>query len=137
MNQRDEDSDEDRAWRDIVENYGDAPTFDEPAEPRPEPVHRPGSPEDPDAWHPTPWEDEGRFVPPTPAPVPLAEPRRLLAWGGLVASPVLLLAIVVFGWIAPGWLVTTLILWFVAGFGYLVWTMQSGPRDPGDDGARL
>lgn len=133
--------DEDEAWRDIVDNYGDAPDFDEPAPQEPAsregPVYRPGSADDPDAWHPTPWEDEGRFVPPSPAPIPLAEPRRLTAWGGLVAAPLVLLIVVVFGWTMPGWLASLLVMWFIGGFGYLVWTMQSGPRDPGDDGARL
>jgi hypothetical protein len=135
VNPRDEHSDEDRAWRDIVEHYGDAPEVDEPA--RPEPEQRPEPPEESDAWNPVSWEDEGRFVPPTPAPVPLAEPRRLLAWAGLIAAPLILLIVVVFGWTAPSWLVSMMILWFIGGFGYLVWTMQSGPRDPGDNGARI
>ena len=129
MNQRDEDE----VWRDIVDNYGEAPDFDEPAQPEPTQPDPPAEP----AWNPVPWEDEGRFVPPSPAPMPLAEPRRLLAWIGLVAAPLVLLVVVVFGWVLPNWFVSALILWFVGGFGYLVWTMQSGPRDPGDDGARL
>ncbi len=132
MNQRDED--EDRAWRDIVDNYGEPPVFDAPAPPEPEPVHQP---EPVTEWNPTPWEDEGRFVPPAPDPIPLAEPRRLIAWGGLVASPLILLLVVVFGWELPSWIISLLIVWFVGGFGYLVWNMQTGPRDPGDDGARL
>ena len=135
MHPRDEDSDEDKAWRDIVENYGDPPEYDEPA--AAEPAQPPEPPQEPDAWNPTPWEDEGRFIPPTPPPIPLAEPRRLIAWGGLVASPLILLIVVVFGWTLESWMVSTLILWFIGGFGYLVWTMQPGPRDPGDDGARL
>ena len=124
--------DEDEAWQDIVENYGDAPVFDEP-----EPVELPSSPEEPVGWNPVAWEDEGHFVPAPPPPVPLAEPPRLLAWAGLFVAPLILLVAVILGWSFPSWLSGGLVIWFVSGFGYLVWTMQSGPRDPGDDGARI
>lgn len=124
--------DEDEAWQDIVDNYGDAPVFDEPKlADEPEPI------EEPEAWNPVPWEEEGHFVPPPPPPVPLAEPPRLMAWSGLFAAPLILLVAVVVGWSFPSWLSGGLVIWFIAGFGYLVWTMQSGPRDPGDDGARI
>ncbi len=131
--------DEDEVWRDIVENYGEAPTVEE-AEPEAQPppeVPRPEAAAEPSAWNPSPWEDEGRFVPPPPPPVPLAEPRRLLAWSGLFGSPALLLVALVTGWTMPSWLSTLLVLWFVVGFGYLVVTMTDEPRDPGDDGARI
>jgi hypothetical protein len=131
--------DEDEVWRDIVENYGDVPSVEE-VEPQVEPppvVRRPEPAVEPEPWNPVSWEDEGRFVPPPPPPVPLAEPRRLLAWLGLFLSPTLLLVALIFGWVMPGWLSTLLVLWFVLGFGYLVATMTKGPRDPGDDGARI
>jgi hypothetical protein len=134
---------EDEAWREIVENYGDSPAWEDepPAEPAPRPVARP--PDDPDAWHIT-FEaadrgerEEERFVPPDPPPVPLAEPRRMLAWAGLFVSPAILLVAVVIGWRFPGWASTLLVGWFVGGFVYLVAKMPRGPRDPGDDGAQV
>lgn len=142
MTPRDEDPDTERAWRDIVDHYGDTPTWDEDAaRPEPEPPAErpvvPRSTDDPDAWRPQSWEDEGRFVPPTPPPVPVAEPRRLAAWAGLFVAPLILLVATVFGWYLPGWLSLLLVGWFVGGFGYLVATMDRNPRDPGDDGARL
>lgn len=127
--------DEEEVWRDIVDNYGDPPVFDEPE--AAEPVQQPSSADEADTWRPVPWEDEGRFVPPTAPPVQLAEPPRLAAWLGVFVAPFILLVAVVLGWSFPSWLSVLLVGWFVGGFGYLVWTMQSGPRDPGDDGARI
>jgi len=148
--------DEDEAWREIVEHYDDSPTFDEPSDhatgqedpaggaedappaasveppdpvslPRPEPAYRPD-----------PWEDEGRFVPPVPPPVPrAATPRRQAAWLGVFLAPAILLASVVLAWPMPGLVTVGLVFWFVGGFVYLVSQMPPGPRDPGDDGARL
>lgn len=138
--------DEDEAWREIVDNYGEAPTWEgdapaEAAEPEPEPERLtpiPRPPDDPDAWHPElEAEVEERFVPPNPPPVPLAEPRRLVAWAGLFLAPMILLVAVVFGQTLPSLVSTGLVCWFIGGFLYLVATMDDGPRDPGDDGARL
>lgn len=136
--------DEDEVWRDIVEHYGDAPSAEEldlpePTEPPRDvpPAARPGSDEDPDGWHPIPWEDEGRFVPPEPPPVPLAEPKRMVAWIGLFGAPLLLLLALLSGLSLGNWMSTLLIAWFLGGFGYLIATMNDAPRDPGDDGARL
>ena len=108
---------EDEAWRAIVENYGERPTVD-PDEP-PEDV------------------DEERFVPPPPPPVPRTSPDRLAAWGGLFGAPLVLLVVLLLGRSLPAWLGYVLVAWFVGGFLYLVVQMPSGPRDPGDDGARL
>ena len=127
--------DEDEVWRDIVENYGEAPSVEE-APPVVDPSPRSDIVE-PDTYDPDPWEDEGRFVPPPAPPVPLAEPPRLLAWIGLFGSPTLLLVALVIGWPLPGWLSTLLIGSFIGGFSYLVATMNREPRDPGDNGARL
>jgi hypothetical protein len=116
---------EDEAWRAIVENYGERPTVDadEPhAEPSPEPSPEP---------------DEERFVPPPPPPVPRSTPDRLAAWCGLFGAPLVLLVALVLGVSLPVWLGYVLVAWFVGGFLYLVVQMPSGPRDPGDDGARL
>ena len=76
-------------------------------------------------------------MPPPPPPLPRPEPRRALAWLGLFGAPVVLLAALVFGVYLPGWLSLILVGGFVGGFVYLVSTMPSGPRDPGDDGARI
>jgi hypothetical protein len=133
--------DEDEVWRDIVENYGDAPTVED-APSVADPVVDPGSlsytvaPRDED-YDPVPWEDEGRFVPPPAPPVPLAEPPRLLAWIGLFGSPTVLLVALVFGVQLPSWMSTLLIGAFIGGFGYLVATMNREPRDPDDNGARI
>ena len=127
--------DEDEVWRDIVENYGEAPSVEE-APPVVDPAPR-SEVVEPDAYDPDPREDEGRFVPPPAPPVPLAEPPRLLAWIGLFGSPTLLLVALVIGWQLPGWLSTLLVGSFIGGFGYLVATMNREPRDPGDNGARL
>jgi hypothetical protein len=128
--------DEDEVWRDIVENYGEAPSVEE-APPVVDPGPRSEIVEPDEVYDPDPWEDEGRFVPPPAPPVPLAEPPRLLAWIGLFGSPTLLLVALVIGWQLPGWLSTLLIGSFIGGFAYLVATMNREPRDPGDNGARL
>jgi hypothetical protein len=85
------------------------------------------------------WDDEGHFVPPPPPPLPEIEPRRKLAWGGLLAGPVIALLAFVFSVRLPDWVVLGLVLGFVGGFVYLVATMRAS-RDggwPGDDGAVL
>ena len=150
--------DEEEAWRQIVENYGERPSLDEAAGSDPLPEERssdllePDDPEPPQQWSehviglpqqpawvhsPDPWEDEGRFVPPTPPPIPLAEPKRLLAWAGIFLAPVLVLIGVIFPINEPRWLTGLLIAWFVGGFVYLVITMPGNGRDPWDDGARI
>ena len=40
-------------------------------------------------------------------------------------------------WPLPTWLEKGLVAYFVAGFLYLVFNMERGPRDPWDDGARV
>jgi hypothetical protein len=129
--------DEDEAWRQIVANYGDVPSLDDA--PRPEPreeyVVENDAPDEPDAVFP--WEDEGRFVPPPPPPVPRSTPDRLAAWAGLFGAPLVLLVALVLNLSLPTWAGYVLVAWFVGGFLYLVVQMPSGPRDPGDDGARL
>lgn len=148
--------DEDELWKEIVDNYGDAPSVEEheassssTSDPTDDPVDKPDdrptgesvteyaipSPE-PDPLQAI-WADEGRFVPPTPPPVPMPEPSRLLAWIGLFGAPLLTLVALVTGRPFHGIWSVLLALSFVGGFIYLVNTMPGGPRDPGDDGARL
>ena len=85
------------------------------------------------------WEDEGHFVPPPPPPLPQVEPRRRLAWGALLGSPLVALLLIGSGVLVTGWMAFLLVVAFVGGFGYLVATMRTGPPDDwsGDDGARL
>jgi len=128
--------DEDEVWRDIVENYGEAPSVEE-APPVVDPAPRSDVVEPDEVYEADPWAEEERFVPPPAPPVPLAEPPRLLAWIGLFGSPTVLLVALVIGWQLPGWLSTLLIGSFIGGFGYLVATMNREPRDPWDNGARI
>ena len=109
------------------------PTAPTPAAPAPQPASTG------DLNSPASWEDEGHFVPPPPPPLPTVEPRRKLAWGALLAGPVLGLLSFVLGIRVPDWLTVLLVLGFVGGFVYLVATMRASRDDgwPGDDGAVL
>ena len=119
---------EDEAWRSIVENYGDQPDL----EPLPPEALTEREPE-----RLPPEDDWDTFVPPTPPPVPHPPPVRLAAWTGLFGSPAVLLLATVLGISLPGWMGYVLVGSFIGGFLYLVFHMQRGPRDPGDDGARV
>ncbi|MGZ4445868.1 MAG: hypothetical protein ACXVEC_04245 [Nocardioides sp.] len=147
--QRDNDDD---AWRSIVENYGDRPTLDREEPPEPvAPVWSSwddpassgtvdGAPERSDGseeLEERDWDEEERFVPPAPPPVPGTTPDRVVAWVGLFASPAVLLVCLIAGIHLPSWLGLLLVAAFVGGFGYLVAQMPRGPRDPWDDGAKL
>jgi hypothetical protein len=134
--------DEDEVWKDIVDRYDEDPAGEDvpaaEAEVSPDVAEAPAdSPEpwNPVPWNPVPWEDEGRFVPPVPPRVAMPEPPRLIALLGVLGAPALLLVFLIFGWRMPDWASTILIVWFVGGFAFLIATMKSGPRDPGDDGA--
>lgn len=148
--------DEDAAWREIVEHYGERARLDpEEAE---EPPARSDKPADKPADGPADeqrlrglfqprwddplnteagYDDEGHFVPPTPPPPPVPPPRRRLAWAGLFGAPLVMLLAVVLGWSLPEWFLLLLAGGFVGGFVYLVATMpKRGPGDgSGDDGA--
>jgi len=120
--------DDDAAWQQIVDNYGerpepaaDAPHIDSPATDAPEPFQ-------------LELYDE-QFVPPPLPPPPVIRPERRLAWVGLVGSPVLLLAFTFLDYALPTVLTGGLVVAFLASFGYLVATME--PHDPDDDGARV
>ena len=81
--------DEDEAWRQIVANYGDAPSVEDVPRDRARsrgrgPSRAPRSPGS-RRRRPFPWEDEGRFVPPPPPPIPRPEPRRG-RWPGPASS---------------------------------------------------
>jgi hypothetical protein len=132
---------EDEAWRAIVENYGERPDLDPdetPAEAgRATAYDEPAYDEPRLLPDPVPAPDAERFVPPAPPPVPRTSPDRLAAWAGLFGAPMVLLVALVLNLSLPTWVGYVLVAWFVGGFLYLVVQMPSGPRDPGDDGARL
>ena len=133
--------DEDAAWRDIVEHYGERPTINPPpVEPVPETPprfavfeRRLEAPREDEAT----WDDEGHFVPPEPPPLPQLEPRRKLAWIALFGAPLVLLVVVLVGVTLPTWLLGLMVAAFVGGFVYLVATMTRNRPDDwsGDDGA--
>ncbi len=81
-------------------------------------------------------EEEG-FVPPPPPPLPRVEPDRMIAWVGVLGSPVVLLCALIFSIGIPTWLGYLLVGAFVGGFLYLVVKMPREPRDPWDDGAQV
>jgi hypothetical protein len=138
------DGDDDRAWRAIVENYGERPQLDEPQAPEPPPYSsapfggrfgdlRALGNEDEDE----PFVAEEGFEPPEPPPLPRVAPDRLAAWLGIFGSPAVLLAALVFSIPMPAFVAYLLIAGFVGGFVYLVVKMPRGPRDPWDDGAQV
>lgn len=121
------DSDDD-AWRSIVENYGERVD--------PEPAGDEATSFEEEPAEPVEWDDES-FVPPPPPPLPRSTPDRVTAWSGLFGSPSILLLALVLGISLPVWFGYLLVAWFIGGFVYLVALMPRGPRDPGDDGARI
>lgn len=140
---------DERAWRAIVENYGDRAEIDDvpPTAPPADPA--PGAPfggrfgdlrafpsEDEDDPFVAADEDEG-YVPPEPPPLPRVEPDRALAWVGVLGSPIVLLCALIFSISMPSWLGYLLVAGFVGGFLYLVVKMPREPRDPWDDGAQV
>jgi hypothetical protein len=140
VNSREEESRrarEDADWQALVDSYGDRPQFPDIAETPP--------PVDAEPEYQLPAElaydddEEDRFVPPTPPPLPRPQGLRALAWFGLFGVPTLVLLLIVLKISLPSPLSLLFLVWFVGGFGYLVATM-SGPKDPDagwDDGAVL
>ena len=130
---------EEEAWRAIVENYGERPEAPAAEE---SPIPRPRAEDvvpyaEPTAAEPDP---EAGFVPPVPPPLPRTTWQRLVAWGGALGAPLVLLVFLVAQLPLPGFLALLLVAWFVGGFVFLVLTMPSGPsaqRPPWDDGARV
>ncbi|MCL2544043.1 MAG: hypothetical protein FWE71_16480 [Nocardioidaceae bacterium] len=138
MSEREPDADDTEAvWRTIVENYGDRAVV-EPDEYDEAPAPAPSGHDAPDEQDlDDGLDDEERYVPPPAPPLPRPSTPRLLAWIGLLGSPVVVVVTLLAGISLPpvvGWL---LIAAFVGGFGYLVATMPREPRDPWDDGAQV
>jgi hypothetical protein len=130
---------EDAEWQAIVENYGDQPELG-PQPPEPEPVVDPALFEMRAGLGPRSWElqeEDDRFVPPTPPPVPRPHGMRLAAWLGLFGVPTVVLVCIVLHVSLPSPLGFLALVWFVGGFGYLVATMNDTGGSGGgwDDGA--
>ena len=133
-------SEDDAAWRSIVENYGERAELDPaPSGPEPETANETAYDDGREADDLDDWDDrdDDQFVPPPPPPLPHPTPLRLAAWLGVFGAPALLLLDMVLALPLPGWLAKGLVAWFVGGFVYLVLHMDRGPRDPWDDGARV
>ena len=147
---------DDDAWRSIVENYGERHAL----EPQDDPQDGPARPDPaPSAslerlfqpWRAAEWDGEPaagsadaddldedeEFVPPPPPPLPRPTPDRLLAWIGVLGSPIVLLTTLLFRISVPQLLAYALVGWFIGGFVYLVVQMPREPRDPWDDGAQV
>jgi len=123
--------DEDAAWQQIVENYGERPDVSEtPAE---APATEAPLTDPPEVFHLEVYDET--FVPPPLPPPPVIKPERRAAWVGLVGCPVLLIVLSLVHYTLPTVLNGGLVVAFLASFGYLVATME--PHDPDDDGARL
>ena len=139
----DRDDTEER-WRSIVDNNGPRAELDDLFTGLPDAVVTPPPPELPPELPPDPPDpddapeaDEERFEPPPPPPLPRVTPDRFVAWSGVFGSPLVLLVALVLGVSLPSWLGYLLVTGFVGGFGYLVYRMPRGPRDPWDDGAQV
>ncbi len=140
-------SDEDAAWRAIVDNYGERPEIPVAEPEAPTPVRDPGLPPHPDEaaspatatepGHESGHDGEEHFVPPPPPPLPMPPPARLLAWTGLFGVPMFVLVALVANLALPSLLGLVLMIWFVGGFVFLVASMRPGPGEGHDDGARL
>jgi hypothetical protein len=150
---REPDDADERAWRAIIDNYGERAEIDEPPTAPPAASPTTGAPfggrfgdprafpslddaEDPDEPYLGEEPEEG-YVPPPPPPLPSVAPDRMAAWIGVIGAPAVLLAVLLFSISIPSWLGYLLIASFVGGFLYLVVKMSREPRDPWDDGAQV
>ena len=162
MPQREEPEDPDlRAWREIVENYGDRAELppedsgepgdgDRAGDRAAGPTIEPGTSypvrfgefdDDVDeAFEPSDEPADDGFVPAEPEPFHLG-PARTAAWAGVLGAPAaaLVATVVVTATSVhvPTWFGWLLVAAFLGGFGYLVVTMPKDRDDPWDDGARL
>jgi hypothetical protein len=126
----------DEDWQAIVDNFGERANLDEP-DPVEPPASRPSPDPAPAQTGAAAYDDEARFVPPTPPPLPRPAPKRAVAWAGVFGAPVLVLIALVARIDLPALIDYLLIGWFVGGFLYLVATMSRGSREPWDDGSRI
>jgi hypothetical protein len=130
-------SNEDEAWRAIVDNYGERARIEPDEVPPTEPAADPHADPYADPAELTQTHEDERFVPPPPPPLPHVPRDRLLAWSGLFGAPAVLLTALVLGIGLPPLVGYALVASFIGGFVYLVIQMPRGPHDPYDDGARI
>lgn len=90
-------------------------------------------PSSPRGWLPDPAveEAEDHFHPPDPGPVLAGEPLLVLAWGGVLAFPVVLLLVAVLWTDAPAVVLQVAGAVFVVGLALLLWRMPRGDDDRG------
>ena len=137
------DADVEDRWREIVAGW-EGQTAAEPA-PRPgvliRPIEPPTRPAPAaagprDSVAPTPDE---HFTPPTPAHHPPVTTATRLGWTAVVAGPLVLVVVVVFGQYLPSWLPVLGVALLIGGFVLLVTRLhRTDPDDdsePPDDGA--
>jgi hypothetical protein len=77
-------------------------------------------------------DDDERYVPPVPPPLPSLDPTSKLAWAALFGGPGYLLVAVMAGWQISGVAAFVAVAAFVGGFATLI--MRLGDRPPGDSG---
>ncbi|MFZ2504283.1 MAG: hypothetical protein WAW88_16605, partial [Nocardioides sp.] len=118
--EEDPEADTEAQWREIVANFGEAPSLPElPVVPAPawdEPDPEPASPEP--IW----FEDAEGYHPPPPPPIPRPAPLRLAAWISAVCGPFLLLGLAIFRIGIPRVLVYAALVAILGSFVYLLLT---------------
>lgn len=154
------DEDLDAAFAAIIAGWDDIPSLDEPvadqpvdevphqSADRPRPVtddhygRRAGDeaptppPDGPRDWSPAEDEDDDRYHPPEPPPLPRGDLVGRLAWGGVLLGPAFLLFAGVAWRDAPRLWLALAVLGFVGGFVTLVLRLPADRDDTdGDDGA--
>ena len=77
-------------------------------------------------------DDDERYVPPVPPPLPRLDPASKLAWAALFGGPGYLLVSVIAGWQISSLAGFVAVAAFVGGFATLI--MRMGDRPPGDSG---
>ena len=80
-------------------------------------------------------DEDDRYIPPPPEPLPPLDPVTKGAWAGVLGGPGYLLIARLVDWEIPNWAALLAIVAFVAGFATLVVRMGDKPRDDDDDGA--
>ena len=82
-------------------------------------------------------DEEDRFVPEPPPPLPQLEPWQQLAWVGVLGGPLLLLIAVLFSISLPTWLALLAVAGFVGGFVTLVARMDNGNSEDDPSGGAV
>ncbi len=124
-------SNEDEAWRAIVENYGDRPGWTRSRCPTSRARHSPTESDRlPGASVDARTCARTGSCPRAPPPLPRVPRDRMLAWAGLFGSPTSCSCLVA-GIDIPPLLGYLLVGAFVGGFLYLVVQMPRGPPTPG------